>query len=254
MREMLPVMRHLLHTMRIFAVTEDRNMNAMATHWDIAQQPQKEEEMFMIAKPSTRRVYFVGPSSTGKTTMVNVMAKSYPQARIHKELARNIMKKHNITLQSLEGDVSTVAWLQREIIRQHAKLMAGQWCNLSRYSELEFYDRCLIDALAFCKQRVGEDAYQDVVKSKEFQNFLPAYRDMMNTRFVLFGAVEDFRTDDGIRLVASNHQQHVEEQLVYEKILNDLKIPFVVLSESNPDERKDKICRIVDELCHNRVQ
>ena len=138
MREMLPVMRHLLHTMRIFAVTEDRNMNAMATHWDIAQQPQKEEEMFMIAKPSTRRVYFVGPSSTGKTTMVNAMAKLYPQAVIHKELARNIMKKHNITLQDLKVDVSTVAWLQGEIIRQHAKLMAGQWCNLSRYSELEF--------------------------------------------------------------------------------------------------------------------
>jgi Cytochrome P450 len=79
MLEMQATMFHLLKTRQVFFATNRSNdgqrqsysMETMETNWDIAQQPQREEEMQMIVKPLTRQVFFVGPSSTGHVRAIS---------------------------------------------------------------------------------------------------------------------------------------------------------------------------------------
>ncbi|KAI6122036.1 AAA domain-containing protein [Pisolithus sp. B1] len=170
------------------------------------------------------QVYVIGPSSTGKTTLCNAVAKSVglPTRCYITEVARQVMRSKGYT----RADVGTVE-MQRAImlaqLEKEANAFAcARWGNSE--GELILSDRSGIDPIVYAimtAKNEGEARQKEamLVDIPAFQMALRRYKDAI---FLLLNPVEEWLVDDGVRSL--DHHEHCIK--VFRQVLDKYGIKY----------------------------
>ncbi|KAJ7754190.1 AAA domain-containing protein [Mycena maculata] len=165
---------------------------------------------------SRRRIYVVGPSSTGKTTLCNALAKrlGLGEKQFVTEVARQVitalgLSRENIGLLDMQKAIM-LAHLARELENENETI---QLC-----------DRSAVDPIVYAiftaaNPADAEARKQTLVNLAEFQQILPKYR---ASQFVLLSPVKEWMVDDGFRHVGDQ----TEVLAIFRDILAELGISY----------------------------
>ncbi|RDB18597.1 hypothetical protein Hypma_014703 [Hypsizygus marmoreus] len=163
-----------------------------------------------------KSLYVVGPSSTGKTTLCNAVAKKLHlnENAVVGEVARHVMATQGYT----RKDVGSLE-MQQAIMDAHL-----QRENEGRMGAVRLCDRSAIDPIVYAVLTApnAEEAKrrQDIlVHSPLFQLALQGYRDSI---FLLLAPVPEWVVDDGVRLIESQARCHD----IFKTVLRELDIAF----------------------------
>ncbi|KAJ6450387.1 AAA domain-containing protein [Mycena sanguinolenta] len=162
------------------------------------------------------RIYIVGPSSTGKTTLCNALAQrlGLKGPQIVTEVARRV-----ITALGLSRDNIGLLDMQKAIMLAHLEQERG-----NEDSSAHLSDRSAVDPIAYAIFTAAnpEDAQhrkQALVNLPEFQRALPRYR---NSLFILLTPVREWMEDDGFRHVGDE----AEILAIFRNTLSELGIRY----------------------------
>ncbi|KAJ6529210.1 AAA domain-containing protein [Mycena capillaripes] len=162
------------------------------------------------------RIYVVGPSSTGKTTLCKALAKrlglSGPQ--FITEVARRVIKGLG-----LGRDHIGMLEMQRAIMLAH---LEKERENANGSAQL--CDRSAVDPIVYAiftatNQEDAETRKQALVGLPEFQSALPQYRKSL---FVLLTPVKEWVVDDGFRHVGDE----TKILAIFRDMLSELGIAY----------------------------
>ncbi|KAJ7027782.1 AAA domain-containing protein [Mycena alexandri] len=146
------------------------------------------------------RVYVVGPSSTGKTTLCNALAQrlNLKGPQFVTEVARRVIKalglgREDIGLLDMQKAIM-LAHLERE--------------RENEGSSIQLCDRSAIDPIVYAiftaaNPADAESRKQVLLDLPEFQQALPRYRESL---FVLLAPVKEWMVDDGFRMLVMNQR------------------------------------------------
>ncbi|KAJ7166538.1 AAA domain-containing protein [Mycena crocata] len=168
------------------------------------------------------RIYVVGPSSTGKTTLCNALAKRLGLDGKHfvTEVTRQVIRRlglsrENIGLLDMQKAIMS-AHLEREQQNQDA--------------DTQLCDRSAIDPIVYAvftatSPSDAQTRKEALIQMPEFQRILPQYQDSL---FVLLKPVKAWMVDDGFRHVGDE----TEILALFREILSELGIRY---REIGPD-------------------
>ncbi|KZV69550.1 hypothetical protein PENSPDRAFT_652298 [Peniophora sp. CONT] len=186
---------------------------------------------------SVTAIYVVGPSSTGKTTLCNALAKQLGlRDEVYvTEVARTVMREQGFSradVHKLEMQQAVVdAHVARDTQARSAALFNTSKLAAPR-STLILCDRSAIDALVYAKLTSAND--QALLASASFQTALASYR-APHATFVLLRPIADWMHDDGIRSIAEDRERCFE---VFQATLDELGIKYFEIGDS---------CRMLEE-------
>ncbi|KAK7038875.1 hypothetical protein VNI00_010507 [Paramarasmius palmivorus] len=185
-------------------------------------------QQVLPAHQQTRRIYIIGPSSTGKTTLCNALAEHLglpPSAHI-REVARHVITSRGWT----RKDIGLLE-MQQAILDAHAAREEEEMARNPPHKVL-LCDRSTIDPVVyavFTALKGEEKARKDaLVNSPAFQSVLAAYRD---AEFYLLELVEEWLEDDGFRHVGDEK----ECLRLYKEVLAELSIEYRVIGKDMLD-------------------
>ncbi|VDB96180.1 unnamed protein product [Peniophora sp. CBMAI 1063] len=188
---------------------------------------------------SVTAIYVVGPSSAGKTTLCNALARQLglPNEVYVTEVARTVMREqgfsradvHKLEMQQAIVDAQIAHDTQA---REAALRLTGSSKQAVPRSTLILCDRSAIDALVYAKLTSAND--QALLESASFQTALASYR-APHTVCVLLRPIPDWMHDDGIRSIAEDRERCLE---VFREVLGDLGITYFEIGDS---------CRMLEE-------
>ena len=191
---------------------------------------------------SVTAIYVVGPSSSGKTTLCDALAKQLglPDDVYLTEVARTVMREQGFSradVHKLEMQQAIVdAHVARDTRAREAALRTVQ-LGTSRpavpRSTLILCDRSAIDALVYAKLTSAND--QALLASASFQTALASYRRAPHSTFVLLRPIAEWMHDDGIRSIAEDRERCLE---VFRDVLDELGIRYFEIGGS---------CRMLEE-------
>ncbi|KAI6122018.1 AAA domain-containing protein [Pisolithus sp. B1] len=169
------------------------------------------------------QVYVVGPSSTGKTTLCNAVAKSVglPTRCYITEVARQVMRSKGYT----RADVSTVEMQRAIMLAQLEKEANAFACARWGNSEgLILSDRSGIDPIVYAIMTAKDEgeAHQKeevLVNIPAFQMALRRYKEAI---FLLLNPVEEWLVDDGVRNL-DHHERCIK---VFRQVLDKFGIKY----------------------------
>lgn len=190
---------------------------------------------------SVTAIYVVGPSSSGKTTLCNALAKQLglSDAVYVTEVARTVMREQGFSradVHKLEMQQAVVnAHVARDTRAREAALRVTKLYTsqpAAPRSTLILCDRSAIDALVYAKLTSAND--QALLESASFQTALASYR-VPHATFVLLRPIADWMHDDGIRSIAEDKEHCFE---VFKDTLEELEIKYFEIGDS---------CRMLEE-------
>ncbi|KAJ7282491.1 AAA domain-containing protein [Mycena rebaudengoi] len=147
------------------------------------------------------RIYIVGPSSTGKTTVCNALAQRLGLGTdaFVTEVARQVIKALGLRLPLSREDIGLVD-MQKAIMLAH---LEREDVSENSNSAVQLCDRSAVDPIVYAvfTAENAADAQarkRALVDQPQFQKALPLYRDAV---FVLLAPVQGWMVDDGFRHV-----------------------------------------------------
>ncbi|KAH9833399.1 AAA domain-containing protein, partial [Rhodofomes roseus] len=181
---------------------------------------------------SSRAVFVLGPSSSGKTTLCDALARylNLDRTRYVTEVARTVMRERGFS----RKDVNTyemqyaimVAQLQAE-----EKVLARSMGTGDDASMALLSDRSAIDPIVYAstsKSPAAEDMRRRLLHNRDFQAILPLYRISL---FIVLQPVKEWMRDDGVR--------SLEDPWNYNKelfaTLEELNIPYMTIGADLKD-------------------
>ncbi|KAJ8087708.1 hypothetical protein AAF712_014719 [Marasmius tenuissimus] len=197
---------------------------------------------------STRRIYLIGPSSTGKTTLCNAITKhlSLPPSVHVAEVARNVIRaggwsRQDIGLLEMQQKILDAhAEKEREVIERQGLL--NDVDDNSGGIQL-LCDRSAIDPVVYAVltsrsilephssvdelERSRRDA---LVNSSSFQAILPTYLEAAS-HFYLLEPVDSWLEDDGFRHTGDQAESFV----IFKRLLGELGIPYRLIGRDMLD-------------------
>ncbi|KAF9261345.1 hypothetical protein L218DRAFT_931140 [Marasmius fiardii PR-910] len=188
-------------------------------------------------KPSERRIYLVGPSSTGKTTLCKAIAShlSLP-ASIHlSEVARDVIRAGGWTrkdiglLEMQQRILDAHAEKERQIIEKTAEDGEKRGGGIQLLSDRSAIDP-IVYAILTSNSAEAETDSDALLHSPSFQAVLPMYLSPLS-EFYLLEPVEEWLKDDGFRHVGDQ----VESFEIFERLFRDLGIPYQVIPKEMAD-------------------
>ncbi|KAJ7512174.1 AAA domain-containing protein [Mycena galericulata] len=166
--------------------------------------------------PKQVRIYVVGPSSTGKTTLCNALAKrlGLKGSQLVTEVARQV-----ITALGLGRKDIGLLEMQKAIMLAH--LMRERE---NKNEAIQLCDRSAVDPIVYAvltaaNSTDAEARKQALVGLAEFQRVLPEYRASL---FLLLTPVKEWMIDDGFRHVGDQ----TEVLAIFRQMLSELQIPY----------------------------
>ena len=176
-------------------------------------------------------LYVVGPSSTGKTTLCNAVAKSLKlQSWCYiTEVARQVMKRQGFTREDVGKmemqSAIMLAQLEREAEACERARNTGETLILSDRSGI---DPIVYAVLTAKGERQAQQKKNLLIEHPTFQSALERYR---KAKFLLLRPVPEWLVDDGIRSL----EQHTPSFCVYRAVLAELGISYHEIGEDMKD-------------------
>ncbi|KAI0684614.1 AAA domain-containing protein [Cytidiella melzeri] len=176
---------------------------------------------------STRAIFVVGPSSSGKTTLCNAIAEKLQvdPARHIKEVARTVMRAQNFSRHTVKTYEMQHAIMQAQVAEEKRVLSMPQ-DERSRVWLLS--DRSAVDPIVYASTSGVPEAGEmrnRLLHQQSFLDALPLYRTSL---FVALSAVPEWIEDDGVRSLDDPSNYHT--QLC--NILSELGISFVKIGDN----------------------
>ncbi|KIJ63106.1 hypothetical protein HYDPIDRAFT_29795 [Hydnomerulius pinastri MD-312] len=173
-------------------------------------------------QPSLTQLYVIGPSSTGKTTLCNAVAKSLslPTWCYITEVARQVMKSQGYT----RADVGTMQ-MQMDIMLAQLEKETQACARAGGANEsLILSDRSGIDPIVYAiltaeSERQARHKRDALVNQPAFQRALRRYR---KAKFLLLNPVPEWLVDDGVRSL-EQHERCIE---VFRQVLDELGLAY----------------------------
>ncbi|THH07667.1 hypothetical protein EW145_g3224 [Phellinidium pouzarii] len=191
--------------------------------------------------PIIRAVYIVGPSSSGKSTLCDALAKhcDITTPAYIREVARTVMKKQGFS----RDDVGKME-MQYEILKAQAEADAEARKSVARGdATVILSDRSIVDPIAYAllsSQTDGNERAQALINTAQLQLSLPHLR---RSTVVLLDSVPEWVVDDGVRSVDESYAS-VD---AFRSILKQLEIPFHEVDGTCTDlqDRVQKVLKMI---------
>ena len=189
------------------------------------------------------RIAFVGAQGTGKTTLVNEMAKHYPDFVVYDEVVRSLAKDHNVQV-NRDGTSHT----QCLITQAHLENITNAYFK----QQSAFFDRCIIDSHSYAWYQ-----YEDNRISKQALDFSNSILDIINEMFpydliVYVPPIIDL-VEDGFRDTDSGYRDAVDEYMM--RLLDGatpLGQPYIKnvhkLQSKTIEDRVDELSRVMKSI------
>ncbi|KAF7292108.1 hypothetical protein MIND_01237500 [Mycena indigotica] len=170
---------------------------------------------------SSKRIYIVGPSSTGKSTLCGAIAARWgltPKQHIT-EVARTVIKQLGLS----RDHISNLE-MQKAIMLAHL-----QKENESDQQKILLCDRSAVDPVVYSvftskDKDTANERKRALVTLPEFQTAIEGYR---NSLFILLTPVSEWIVDDGFRHVGNE----VDVTKIFQETLHELGIHYVEIGE-----------------------
>ena len=175
-----------------------------------------------------KAIYIIGPSCTGKTTLLNALLEYYAQAEDSKlstrplaairEVARSVMREQDFD----RSDITSSA--DRSLKFQKAILQAQYKAETVLKSETWYIsDRSGIDPVVYARSFIGEEAAEELLVSPEWTELEHRMRASL---VFLCEAGGDWLADDGTRLMPKDLEAWVRFDHAYRQLLRERKIEY----------------------------
>ena len=181
-------------------------------------------------------VYIIGAQSTGKTTLVNALAKdltgdAIPQRpKVIHEVARTVQIEKGFSREDITTSPVRALQLQKHILEaQYSAQMAtcdSVWCIL---------DRSGLDPIVYTKCYVSSEASADLLASRIW---LELESRMQAGIVVLCEAGCQWLTDDGVRLMPTNLEEWLNVDTAFRDLLEARDISYAMVPKEITDLEK----------------
>lgn len=184
-------------------------------------------------------IYFVGPGSTGKTTLSNtVCEKCTPETFMLTEVARTVLGELKYNANDISNDPSKCFILQKSILlaqchKEREFLETGQ-----KYIS----DRCAIDPIVYAEFYIKDDSFDSLVDLEEWHEMKSRYQDESRSLIVLIEPNEKFLRNDGTRKMPNNLEEWKSFYGCFLAFMKEHHIPFKIIPSN------------VTDICHRRDQ
>ena len=190
----------------------------------------KPYKMDQQSPPVPPNIYIIGAQSTGKTTLVSALAayfastnESFPQPRILSEVARSVMRHHNLIAQDITSSPASALKVQSLILEAQVEAetaLRGHWY---------ISDRSALDPLVYADVYVGKDGREALTQTPSWRTAKGWMKDGV---VVVCEAGGEWLIDDGVRLMPDDRVAWCEMHTRFCSTLNDLGISHTVLPSS----------------------
>jgi nicotinamide riboside kinase len=175
-------------------------------------------------------IYIVGAQCTGKTTLINRLndyfAKSSPLLKVFviSELARDVLRQHNISGLDVQAGHSSAMHLQRAILETQFEVE-----KQSQLHDLTLSDRSGLDPIAYSAKYGGSQYVQDLAEMAEWTILRST---MQKSVVILCEPVVEWLTDDGERLMPKSNKEWFDLHETFLRLLEEMAISFSLLPSS----------------------
>ena len=187
-----------------------------------------------------KNIYIVGAQCTGKTTLIGALSSHFtasslsttPAPLVFTEVARTVLRKHNLTGSDIASSPSTNLLFQQLMIEaQYATE------KVAETSQWFISDRSGFDPIVYARRYVGEEGARSLM---EMEIWGELKERMGRSLVIVCEAGADWLVDDGVRLMPENKEDWVAFHDLFCELLRDAGLDFVVL----PCEMKDLAERV----------
>lgn len=194
---------------------------------------------------SGKCVYFVGPGSTGKTTLAKVLCESCPSPTFMlTEVARTVLSKLNYTADDISNDATKCYVLQETILLEQCR----QERNLLEMQQTYISDRCAIDPIVYAKFYINGEKADCLLDLKEWQEMKARYKNRKMSLIVCIEPNEAFLRDDGTRKMPTDLEEWKLFYRCFLQFMNDNQIPYKIIPRNVTDilDRRDQVIEWMD--------
>ena len=190
-----------------------------------------------------KSIYIVGAQSTGKTTLIGALSSHFnasslasttttPAPLILTEVARTVLRKHNLTGSDIASSPSTNLLFQQ-------LMLEAQYATekVAETSQWFISDRSGFDPIVYARRYVGKEGARSLTGMEIWGELKER---MGRSLVVVCEAGADWLVDDGMRLMPENKEDWVAFHDLFCELLRDAGLDFVVL----PCEMKDLVERV----------
>ncbi|KAH9924538.1 AAA domain-containing protein [Fomitopsis serialis] len=170
---------------------------------------------------SSRAVFVLGPSSSGKTTLCDALVRylDLDRARYVTEVARAVMREQGFSRKDVDTYEMQYAIMTAQLKAEEKVLAHSTGTPDDDGGVILLSDRSAIDPIVYAstsKNPGAEDMRRRLMRDREFQDILPLYRKSL---FIVLQPVKEWIKDDG-HLFAT---------------LEELNIPYVTIGTDLKD-------------------
>ena len=173
-------------------------------------------------------VYIIGPQSTGKTTLVNALARAFgDDVPVIREVARKVMAEKGYSKVDVDSsDPERKFKMQRDIFT--AQVETENSLLNSTTQDLSFIsDRSAIDPLIYLLRYSGTTHLTRLTSTDLWNEVRDRYRDGSKSLILLLLPVETFLDDDDIRYVPKSLEDWYALADDFRAFMVEEKIPFL---------------------------
>jgi len=185
-------------------------------------------------------VYFVGPGSTGKTTLAKALCDiCTPETFMLTEVARAVLDELKFNADDISNDAKKCYKLQKAILlsqyQNEKKLLEAKRMYIS--------DRCAIDPIVYAEFFITADMSSSLTDLDEWQKMKVRYQDERSTLIVLIEPNEAFLKDDGTRKMPTDLEEWQSFYGCFLAFMNKNRIPFKLIPKNvtNLYDRMDQV-------------
>lgn len=194
---------------------------------------------------SQKCVYFVGPGSTGKTTLAKALVeKCTSPTFMLSEVARTVLSELKYTADDISNDSTKCYVLQKAILQEQCHRER----ELLKMQKMFISDRCAIDPIVYAQFYI-KDEKLDLLKSDEWFEMKLRYQNEKRSLIVLIEPNEAFLKDDGIRKMPIDLNDWKLFYQTYMKFMIDQDIPFNIIP-SNVTDISDRMDLVIGWMEH----
>lgn len=189
-------------------------------------------------------VYFIGPGSTGKTTLTKaVWKKCSPETSMLTEVARTVLRKLKYTANDISSDPIKCYNLQKAIFVEQC----DKERELLETNRKFISDRSAIDPLVYAEFYINGNTFDPFLdlEDTKWHEIKLRYQDERNTLIVLIEPNESFLKNDGTRKMPTDLEEWKSFYRCFLSFMNKNQIPFKIIPSNVTN-----ICQRTDQVIH----